>query len=403
MLAIGAFVLGSALCGIAGTLPELIVFRVLQGLGGGMVVPITMGIRRREAGPHRVERAMIAIALPAALGPILGSVLGGVIVQSWSWHWIFLVNVPVCVTALVLGYVLIPTAPGQKDQRFDVTGFLLLTPAVVAIAFGVSKAAGGSGFATPDAWGPLVAGMAPISLFIGHSLRSTDASLIDVRVFSRRSFGVGSVITFMSGFSLYALMLILPLYYQIVRGESVLDTGLLLVPQSVGTMLYFGLMRRLTANLAGRIVVGGGTVLMMIGVLPFARAGADGDTVVLLAGQLLIGVGFGASSFPVLSLALAGLSHDEAPRGGAAFSIVQRVGSPFGVAVVSVILQTMLNDAITRHERLTAFTGTFWWVFALGAIPLVVVPFLPGRAREVQEESGMPGQKPSTTMLVDKR
>jgi hypothetical protein len=245
--------------------------------------------------------------------------------------------------------------------------------------------------------------MAPISLFIGHSLRSTDASLIDVRVFSRRSFGVGSVITFMSGFSLYALMLILPLYYQIVRGESVLDTGLLLVPQSVGTMLYFGLMRRLTANLAGRIVVGGGTVLMMIGVLPFARAGADGDTVVLLAGQLLIGVGFGASSFPVLSLALAGLSHDEAPRGGAAFSIVQRVGSPFGVAVVSVILQTMLNDAITRHERLTAFTGTFWWVFALGAIPLVVVPFLPGRAREVQEESGMPGQKPSTTMLVDKR
>jgi EmrB/QacA subfamily drug resistance transporter len=389
MLAIAVFMLGSALCGIAGSLPELIGFRVLQGLGGGMVIPITMGIMTQAAGPERIQRAVVAIALPAALGPILGSVLGGVIVESWSWHWIFLVNVPVCLVALALGYRVLPRVPGEKEQRFDVAGFAVLTPGVVAVAFGISKSSGGEGFAALDAWGPLAAGVVLIALFTRHSLRSTETSLIDVRVFARKSFGVGSLITFMSGFSLYALMLVLPLYYQVVRGESVLTTGLLLIPQSVGTMLYFGLIRKFTAGLDGRVVVGVGVILMMIGILPFALADAHGSSVALLAGQLVIGMGFGAASFPVLSLALAGLSHSEAPRGSAAFSIVQRVGSPFGVAVVAVILQSRLNGAATPGERLGAFTGTFWWAFALGAIPLLVIPFLPGKADARVEDPAM--------------
>ncbi|MFD3523746.1 hypothetical protein [Streptomyces sp. NPDC058653] len=174
-------------------------------------------------------------------------------------------------------------------------------------------------------------------------------------------------------------MLLMPLYYQVVRGESVLATGLLLIPQSVGTMLYFGLVRKFTRRLDGRIVIGGGLLLMMIGVLPFALSGAGASTPLLLAGQFVLGIGFGASTFPVLSLALAGLSHDEAPRGSVAFSIVQRVGSPFGVAVVSVILQSGLNSARAPHEVLDAFTGTFWWTLLFTAIPLLVVPFLPGK------------------------
>ncbi|GAA2595437.1 MDR family MFS transporter [Winogradskya consettensis] len=384
LLAIAVFLIGSALCGVAGTLPELIGFRVVQGLGGGMVVPITMGIMTQAAGPERVERAMLAIALPAALGPILGSVLGGVIVESWDWHWVFLVNVPVCVVALAVGYLVLPRVPGQREQRFDVLGFALLTPGVVAIAFGVSRSSGDGGFAAASAWGPLVAGGVLLALFTLHALRTTGKPLIDVRVFARRSFGVGSLITFMSGFSLYALTLVLPLYYQVVRGESVLATGLLLIPQSVGTMLYFGLIRKFTAHLDGRVVVGGGVVLMMIGVLPFALSGAGGQSLLLIAGQFVLGIGFGASTFPVLSLALAGLSHEEAPRGSAAFSVVQRVGSPLGVAVLATILQSRLNGATTPEN---AFTTTFWWALAFSAIPLLVVPFLPGRSAASTGES----------------
>lgn len=153
-----------------------------------------------------------------------------------------------------------------------------------------------------------------------------------------------------------------------------MSTGLLLIPQGLGTMLFFILLRGLVARLDGRIVVAGGVVLTMIGILPFALAGTDGGTVLLLAGQILQGIGFGAVTFPVMTLALSGLSHDEAPRGSAAFSVVQRVGAPFGVAVVAVILQQLLIGTATTAA---AYSGAFWWTLGLSGIPLLIALFLP--------------------------
>jgi MFS family permease len=145
-------------------------------------------------------------------------------------------------------------------------------------------------------------------------------------LFTRRSFGLTSIVTFVSGFSVYAVMFLLPLFYQQVRGESVLATGLLLIPQGLGTMLYFLVLRRFAAAVDARIVVATGVLMTMIGILPFALAGAEGGTALMLAGQVLQGIGFGAATFPVMTLAFASLGHDEAPRGSAAFSVVQRVG-----------------------------------------------------------------------------
>jgi MFS family permease len=117
----------------------------------------------------------------------------------------------------------------------------------------------------------------------------------------------------------------------------------------------------------------------MIGILPFTLAGATGGDVLLLAGQFLQGFGMGAVSLPVMTLAFASLSHAETPRGSAAFSVVQRVGAPFGVTVIAVILQHFLTGATTANAALGAFSATFWWVFALSVIPLLLAFFLPGR------------------------
>ncbi|MFT2753612.1 MDR family MFS transporter [Clavibacter sp. Sh2088] len=374
MFAVATFLLGSILCGFATSLPALIAFRVLQGIGGGMVLPITISILTRAAGQGQIGRAMVAVALPAQIAPILGSVLGGVILQSLNWNWLFFVNVPFCVAALVLGPVFLPVTAGVRGHRLDVLGSVLLPPALVAIAYGITQAPE-AGFDAPRTWLPLAIGAVLMAGFIIHSLRARQSALIDVRIFARRSFGLTSVITFASGFSVYAVMFLLPLFYQQIRGESVLSTGLLLIPQGLGTMLFFVLLRGLVARLDGRIVVAGGVVLTMMGILPFALAGADGGTALLLAGQILQGVGFGAITFPVMTLALAGLSHEEAPRGSAAFSVVQRVGAPFGVAVIAVILQRLADGAGTTA---TAYSGAFWWTFALSAVPLVLALFLPG-------------------------
>ena len=377
MFAIVTFLAGSLLCGLAGSLPELIIFRVLQGVGGGMVLPIAITILTRAAGPDRIAHAMIAIGLPGQLAPILGPVIGGSILNSLSWHWLFFVNVPICLAALVLSPIFLPATAGQRGHRLDIVGFLLLTPSVVALAYGVSQAPGVDGFAATSAWLPILFGALLLAAFVIVSLRSRKPTLIDVRVFARRSFGLSSVITFVGGFSTYALMFLLPLFYQQIRGDSVLHTGLLLIPQGLGTMLFLILSRRLNSRLDARVIVASGVVITMLSVIPFALAGASGGTALLLAAQFVQGIGLGAIGLPVMTLAFASLSHEEAPRGSAAFSVVQRVGAPFGVAVIAVILEGYLASATTQAAALTAFGNTFWWIFGLSAIPLLLAFLMP--------------------------
>ncbi|WP_431036394.1 DHA2 family efflux MFS transporter permease subunit [Streptomyces sp. P6-2-1] len=375
LCAVAAFLVGSLLCGLAGSLPALVACRVLQGLGGGMVMPLTLALATRLAGPDRVGKATAAVALPGLLGPLLGSVAGGALTQALSWRWLFLVNVPVCLAALVLGRLLLPASRGRRGERFDVRGFLLLTPGVVAVAYGVAELPGGGARAGL----PLALGVLLLAGFVAYALRARRSALIDVRVFARRGFGLGSVITFAAGFSTYALSFLLPLYYQRVHGDSVLRTGLLLLPQGLGTMFFVVGLRPLAARVDSRLVIGAGAALTMLGTAPFALAGAHGDTALLLAGQFAQGIGFAATTFPVMTLALASLGPGETAGGSAAFSVVQRVGAPFGVAVVAVVLQHLLNGA---GSTAAAFSGTFRWVLGLSALPLLLACLVPSAPRK---------------------
>jgi len=375
LVAMALFLVGSVLSGLATSLPALVAFRAVQGIGAGLVMPITLSIATRAAGPARVGRATAIVALPGLLGPILGNVLGGVILESWSWSWLFFINIPICLIALVAGTFLLPKTPAQRGHRLDTVGFFLLTPGVVALALGVSNVGGAEGLAAPAVWAPLALSVVLLASFAVHSLRTERTALIDVRVFARRSFGIGSLITFFAGFSTYALSFLLPLFYQQIRGDTVLNTGLLLIASGVGTMVFVVAIRPLTARIDGRFVIAGGVALTMLGTVPFALVGPHGGASMLLAGQLAQGLGFAATTFPVLTLALANLSHSEAPHGSAAFTVVQRVGAPFGVAVVAVILQNLLADGTL--DDAAAFNGTFWWIFGLSAIPLVLAFFLP--------------------------
>ncbi|WP_134739082.1 MDR family MFS transporter [Nocardioides sp. 503] len=377
MAAVATFMVGSLLCGLAWSLPSLVGFRVLQGIGGGLVLPVTITILTRAAGKDRIGRAIATIGLIGQLAPILGPIIGGSIVHSLSWHWLFLVNLPLCLLALALGPLVLPASAGQRGQRLDLAGFLVLTPGVALVAFGLSRVGGAGGFGATSAWLPIVVGVALLVVFTVGALRAPGRALIDVRVFARRSFGLSSVITFVGGFSMYAVMFLLPLFYQQVRGESVMHTGLLLIPQGLGTMLYIVLSGRLGRRLDGRVVVAGGVVLMMLGMVPFALAGATGGTALLLAAQLVQGFGMGAASLPLMTMAFASLSPAETPRGSAAFSIVQRVGAPFGVTVIAVVLQRYLDDATSSAQVLDAFTHTFWWIAALSVVPLILAFFIP--------------------------
>ena len=387
MTAVALFMLGSLLCGLAWDLPSLVGFRVLQGIGGGMVLPVTITILTRAAGRERIGRAIATIGLVGQLGPILGPILGGTIIENVGWHWLFFVNIPICLAALALAPFFLPSGDRQHTQALDLLGFVLLTPGVVALAYGLSQAAGADGFAATTVWLPMAVGVALLVAFTIRSLRASRPALIDVRVFARRSFGIGSVITFVSGFSVYAIMFLMPLFYQQVRGDSVMATGFLLIPQGVGTMCFVLVNRYLAGRVDTRLVIAGGVLLTMVGTLPFVLAGIEGGDVMLLAGQFLQGFGMAAVSLPVMTLAFASLSHAETPRGSAAFNVVKQVGAPFGVTVIAVVLQNNLVGAGTAAQALDGFTATFWWVFALSAIPLLLAFLIPAAPRRVAAET----------------
>jgi EmrB/QacA subfamily drug resistance transporter len=375
--AVSVFLVGSVLCGFAWNLPSLIGFRVLQGLGGGMILPITISILTQAAGPARLSRAMAAIALPGQLGPILGPVIGGAIVDSINWNWLFFVNVPICLAALVLAPRLLPASTRDRTKRLDVAGFSLLTPGLVGIAYGISQAVGVDGFGALRAWLPLAAGAILVAGFVLYSLRTRRVPLLDVRLFANRSFGLAGAITFVGGFSMFAVTFLLPLFYQVVRGDSALVTGLLLIPQGVGTVTFILLQQRLLKHFSARTLIIAGLVITTLASIPFLFAAPTGGDVLLLAAQYLRGFGSGMSLIPMSVIAFGSMARSEVPRGSAAFSVVQRVGAPFGVTVIAVLLESIGAHSTSATAVASAFDATFGWVLVFSAVPLALALLLP--------------------------
>src|SRR5689334_20863315 len=187
MLSIAMFMTGSALSGLAWSAGSLIAFRVLQGLGGGMIMPAGMTILTRAAGPQRVGRVMAIIGVPMLLGPIIGPILGGYLVDNVSWRWIFFINIPIGISALALSLRVLPRDITSRHERFDTLGLALLSPGLALFIYGLAKSSGSGGFASTEVLVPGLVGTALLAAFVVHALRTNDP-LIDMRLFANRTF-----------------------------------------------------------------------------------------------------------------------------------------------------------------------------------------------------------------------
>jgi EmrB/QacA subfamily drug resistance transporter len=367
MTSVALFALGSALCAAAPSAGLLIFFRIVQGLGGGMIQPVSMTVLAQAAGPARVGRVFSVIGVAILLGPILGPVIGGLIVDSASWRWIFIVNLPVAAVALALGRSLLPSAAGRADPgRLDWLGALLLSPGLAGIVFGLAEVEQHGGIGAPIAFGPMLAGAVLVVLFVLHAVRAP-RPLIDVSLFRSRQFGAAAAMTFVLGGALFGTLLLLPLYYQVDRGYSALQAGLLMAPQGVGAALMLPISGRLVdRGYAGRVVVLG-TVVMTLGTLPFAFV-SSGPSDALLVGALVVrGLGLGASMLPAMASAFAALDRSQVPRATSGLNALQRVGGSIGTAFIAVVPQHQLRST----SPATAFGHTFVWAIALLAVAIV--------------------------------
>jgi EmrB/QacA subfamily drug resistance transporter len=380
MAALVIFVLGSVLCALSWSDTSLIGFRVLQGFGAGLIFPLMQTLGVRAAGGRASSNLIAAVSLPLALGPILGPVIGGVILNWLSWRWLFLVNVPVIAVGLVLAWRLLPTdrpVPGTARPRLDVTGLVLLGPALAGILLGLSNLSEDGGIDHAGVLVPLLAGVALLGAFCAWALAPGGRQpIVDIRLLRLRSLGTAATVLFTAGAAMYAALFLLPLYYQQLRGETVLHAGLLLIPQGVGALAARFVVGKLVARLGARLVTVGSFLLTAVATVPFALAGPHTSLWLLGAALVIRGFGIGIVLVPPMSVA-----YQDVPPAGIQHAtmntrIAQQVGASFGTAIVAVALQSLLT-----HGATSAFQGAFWWAIGITVAALIPAIALPARSR----------------------
>lgn len=357
LLAVALFTAGSVLCAAATSLEMLVLFRVLQGLGGGMLMPLGMTILTRAAGPERVGRVMAVLGIPMLLGPIFGPILGGALIESASWHWIFLINLPIGIAALAYAWVVLPKDEVEPSETFDWLGMLLLSPGLAAFLYGVSSIPEEGTAMAARVMVPMVLGAILIVAFVPWALnRRNIHPLVELRLFANKNMTVAVIAMTLFAIAFFGASLLFPLYFIQVRGEGTLFTGWLLAPQGVGAMLTMPVAGILADKIGpGKIVLVGITVIT-VGMAMFTQIGADTSYAYILGALFIMGLGMGGTMMPIMTAALATLTAHNVARGSTLLNITQQVAASIGTALFSVILTNQMkgSDAIGQAGAVSA-------------------------------------------------
>jgi EmrB/QacA subfamily drug resistance transporter len=357
ILAIVLFTAGSALCATATSLQMLVTFRVLQGLGGGMLMPLGMTILTRAAGPERLGRVMAILGVPMLLGPIFGPILGGWLIDIASWHWIFLINVPIGIVAAIYAFLVLDRDEVHPSESFDFVGMLLLSPGLALFLYGVSsipaaKQEHGTMF-TANVVSTCAIGIVLIATFVWWALRGKNIHpLVQLRLFTNRYMTVAVLTMALFAIAFFGASLLFTLYFQQVRGESPLSSGWLVAPQGFGAMLTMPIAGFLADKIGPGKVVLTGLVLDTIGMGMLVVTDDKTPYSYLITSFVIMGLGMGATMMPVFTAALASLKSQDVARGSTLMNITQQISISLGTALFSVLLTTAYN----AHSRVVGPT-----------------------------------------------
>jgi EmrB/QacA subfamily drug resistance transporter len=373
LVSLTLFTLGSLLCGLSTSISELIAFRVLQGVGGGMIMPLAQIIMADAAGPKRMGRVMGLVAVPMMLAPTLGPLLGGTIIQTLNWHWIFYVNIVVGAVAVPLSVRLLPRTLGSRTDTLDFLGLALMSTGLVGFTYGISEAGTYNSFGNAHVWGPMVLGVALIIGFVFHALRVKNP-LLDLNLYRRWHFSAASIVMFALGAAVFGAMILMPLYWQELRGYDVIKTGLLTGPQGLGMAIMMPMSARLTERYGGGPVALGGVIVTALMTIPFGLIGAHTSVAYLSVVMLFRGAGMGASFMPAMTAAFAALERSEVSHATPQLNVLNRIGGSIGTAILAVVLADGERHAHTATAAAHAYGTAFWW--SAGMAALAIVPCL---------------------------
>jgi EmrB/QacA subfamily drug resistance transporter len=350
------FTLGSILCGLAQTETMLIAFRVLQGLGGGALFPLTQAIAFRAFPPHERASASAIVAIPVLLAPAFGPTIGGLLTTSFGWEYIFFINGPVGLLALLLTWRIIPADPAPHERphgHFDVIGLVLSVAGVLAIVYAytlVSQPQPGTetalnprgtlyGWGYWPVWALLALGGVILAAFAFYELRVSKDPVLDLRLYKRRDFALGSVVIWVTSMVIFGSLLLIPIFLEQVRLPhlSALDAGLALMPQGLAAAVAVATGGRLYNRIGVRplIIIGG--ICLALSSWQLSQLTPATDGIAMMPWLAVRGLGFGFANIPVQTLALQQITGPALPRASSLFTVTRQIFSSIGVAVITTL------------------------------------------------------------------
>jgi EmrB/QacA subfamily drug resistance transporter len=382
VLAVAVFTVGSALCACAQSVGMLIACRAVQGLGGGAILPLGTMIWTSQASKPQMARVMSLIGVPIVLAPMLGPTIGGLLIQGIDWRAIFWLNVPFGLAGVVLALRLLPRGRGGDAGPLDVTGLVLAVVGTVGVTYGLAEIGTAAGL-DAAALVSLPVGLVALVAFVVHAGR-VERPLLDLRLYANRAFAAASVTSFALGAAMFGGMILLPLYFQIVRGEDVIDAGLLLAPSGLGALIANRVAAPLTDRSGAGITALAGASLGVISTIPFVFLTATTPYAWLCVVMVIRSAGIGLSIVPAMTAAYRALPPNKIPDATPQLNVLQRVGGAIGTAVLTVILTDQLRHHPTPAGQANGFATTFGWVLAItiaAAIPTVLLARAEHQAR----------------------
>jgi EmrB/QacA subfamily drug resistance transporter len=356
------FTLGSLLCSLAPSLELLVVFRMLQAIGGSMLNPVAMSIITNTF-TERTERARAigiwggVIGLSMALGPVVG----GLLVTSVGWRSIFWVNIPVGLAAIVLTALFVPESKAPRARRFDPAGQALVVVTLGSLVYGIIEGPG-RGWTSPLIMGCFAAAVLAAAGFVLYERRRPEP-LLDVRFFRSAPFSGATLIAVCAFAGLGGFLLVSTLYLQDVRGLSALHAGFYMLPMAAATAIFSPLSGRIVGSRGPRLPLFVAGVAITVSALSLTRLTPGTSTLSLVISYLLFGLGFGLVNAPITNTAMAGMPRAQAGVAAAVASTSRQVGSSLGVAVVGSVVESALAGASLR-TGFAAASHVGWWVIA---------------------------------------
>jgi len=363
--ALAGFTLGSALCALAPDPVSLIAARVVQGLAGGLMVPSGHAVNGSVCDRRQLGRVIGTLGIMIAIGPALGPVVGGWILEVSSWRWLFWINVPVGILTFWWGHLVMPRQAEAGDRTLDKRGLALVGIGLPLLLYGLTEI-GSEGLSAVSAAAAIAGALLMLAFVL--TAHKAEHPLLDLKLMKRRVFTAGMVTVTLSGANMYGGLLVLPLYFQIIAGRTIAETGLLLLWLGLGSMVALPIAGQLIDRFGAGLVCVSGAIFLVISTIPFV-AMDDIPGTLLFADLVLRGAGLALLQMPAMTAAYTSVTGPEMGDAASLLNIVQRTGGAIGAVGVVVILAQLGNDRAGYH-------GAFWAILAASTAGLALAVYL---------------------------